>query len=817
MSMTHKRKQPFSGPTFSTAFSSGNTRRWVTVLTIIGTILLSQGCGIPATSSGQAQNGNSGTNPNGGQAVPIPTTTQSLTGCSNPNTGTSNGDWGVGTDPVFVNPWSVLVGQPVYTSNAIFWTSRETKPGQSILLTGAFTDATKHARLALIPPGTTDWESVVKQSTSLVSTSQQGTTGLSFIVPSSFPAGVYGFQIEDATASPVLGLANSPALNWAIGIPPTTDPSTALRHQVYDCGVEPGGTLRIFGKNFLLTNNVVLQTSTGVAYALTASKLDSNSISVPIPSSIAPGTYNLWVGTLPWSATSSPAAQITVHSPPAFTVRKVTCSTLVGDGVTDNTALFQSCLDSYAPSPGSQEVAYIAIPAGNFVLTAGVTAHSGEVLVGVSSAATNFLGKPAKSAPSQWFTVPQYFGMANLSFQAPASLQLLLSSGVVLGLPSNSGHLYFDNVSFASTAGAFNPNEQMFLVAGPDVQVYDSSFLSNSNQDFDLNFGDGAIVSGNKFILNNWTGLGIEDSQNVIFEKNTTTSQNPLNQGQGGLSAGSGLSISRGNSQFGPSALSQDIYVGYNTFENMGSGSQQVITNDGDGGSYFGQVATSSSSTVTLAADPAWNWVGNTNPQAAVMSIIAGRGVGQYSFLKSFSGRTIDLIAPWKVTPDETSVVAITQYELHMTFANNTITNTLGASIVLADSLEGVIEDNSLANSGGGILISGFGPYGGPAAYGPVINTDVLRNTLSVGDGNYIFPDVEPNFIFGIGIQDFPGILMSGVLVRDNVVPSINRIYNTDGLNGVSANLIEQNQADWQPTFPTVGFLIQDNSPPPEQ
>jgi hypothetical protein len=51
--------------------------------------------------------------------------------------------------------------------------------------------------------------------------------------------------------------------------------------------------------------------------------------------------------------------------------------------------------------------------------------------------------------------------------------------------------------------------------------------------------------------------------------------------------------------------------------------------------------------------------------------------------LQSYSGRTIQLMTPWKVMPDATSVVVISQYELNMTFGHNTITNTLGVSIVL--------------------------------------------------------------------------------------------------------------------------------------
>jgi hypothetical protein len=787
--------------------------------------LLLLGCGLTLNSTagpsagGTGGNGGSGGTggPGGtaGQTVPLPGAFQALTGCTNPNTGIANGDWGVGSDPVYtlVDNTTPVVGEPVYTSNAVFWTSRENAPGQSILLTGAFTDATKTARLALIPAGTIDWQTLVRGSTTVVSTTQQGTTGLSFIVPSNFPAGVYGFEIDDPSAPPVLGLANVPSLNWAIGVPSTTDSTTALQHQVYDCGVEQGGILRLFGKNFAASDQVVLQSSDGIPHSLARSKLDSNSVAAPIPSSLALGTYNVWVGNSPWSAVSSPAGQITVYPPTPLAIRTVSCSDLVGDGVTDNTKHLQTCLDLNAPI-GSREVAYITIPAGTFVLTGGVTAHPYEVLLGSSPTLTKFVGQPKASPPTAWFTVPQYFGMANLALVAPANPNLLLSSGTTTGNPLTCGHLFFNNISFSSTSDASNGAESMFALAGPDIQVYNSYFLSNSNQVFDINFGDGGIVSGNHMVLDNWTGMGISDTQNIIFEGNLTDSQNQPGQGSGGHSGGSGLSVSRGNSQYGQSALSRDIYIGYNTFQNMGSNDQQVITNDGDGGSYFGPVASSTATTVTLADDPAWNWMGTTNPQAAVMAIVFGTGVGQYSFLKSYSGRTISLSSPWQVLPDTTSVVGIFQYELTMTIAHNTITNTLGASIVLGDALEGVIEDNVLTNSGQGILISGFGPYGGPAAFGPVINTDVLRNTIAVGAGTMIARDANP-YIWGIGIQDFPGCLLSGLMIRNNTVPSMNVIYNTDGVNGISANVIEQNQAYWQPSFSTPGLLIQDNSPPP--
>ena len=197
----------------------------------------------------------------------------------------------------------------------------------------------------------------------------------------------------------------------------------------------------------------------------------------------------------------------------------------------------QSCLDSYAPAKGSTDlVVYIEIPAGNFVLTDGVTTHPFEVLVGLSSTATKFLGRPPGLPPVAWFNLTQYSGMANLTLRAPANPNLLLGTGETTGNPLTSGHLFFSNVNFASTADVSGGGESLFAVAGPDIQVYDSYFLSGSNQAFDINYGDGAFVSGNQIVLNNWTGLGISDSQNVIFEDNLTYSQNPLGQGVNGTS-----------------------------------------------------------------------------------------------------------------------------------------------------------------------------------------------------------------------------------------------------------------------------------------
>jgi hypothetical protein len=746
--------------------------------------------------------------------IPLPTAIQPLTGCTNPNTGAPSNDWGTTSVPIYVDVDSLNIEStpPTYSENTIFWTSRETAPGQSVLLAGAFTEAPKSIKLTPIPPGTTNWQSLVESSTTIVPAIQQGTTGLSFIIPDDFPAGVYGFEINDASTSPTLGLANVPALTWVIGVPSVITPATALQHEVYDCGAEPGGTLRIFGKNFTPIDQVIIQSLNGGVYSLTPTTVDSNSLEVTIPAGFTPATYNLWVGDLSHGSTSSNASQITVYSPPTLTLAYATCPALIGNGTTDNTANLQSCLDANAPTSGSSTLTYIQIPSGTYMLTGGITAHAHEVLVGASTASTIFVGKPQGPAPKAWLTVPQYFGLENLTFQAPCNPYLIVTSDSTTGNPLTSGHLFVDDVNVQSTADETNGLEDMVLLTGPDVQVYNSVFeTSGSWETFNINFGDGGIVSGNEVVVND-AGLGFGNSQNLIFEHNLVHSTNTLSQGANGESGGTGLSIGRGNSYYGLSAVSQDIYVGYNTIRDMGSNGQQVISVDGDGGAYLGTVTESTAGSVVLSAEPSWAWMGTSNPQAAIIAIISGTGVGQYSLIKSYNGQTINLMTPWKVIPDTTSVVVITQYELNLTVAHNSITNTLGTSIVLADSFEGVIEDNVLTNSGNGILLAAFGPYGGPEGYGPLTNTDVLRNTIAVGTGNLITPSVNSN-VAGIPIADFDGCLLSGLLVRDNAVPSTETISDTDGWNLVSAALIEQNQANWLPAIVIPGYLSQDNTP----
>ena len=742
-----------------------------------------------------------------------------LVGCANPNNPQVNvptGDWGTTSDTEYfpLTHTTPLIGSPLYFSNTIFWISREAVPGDSILMTGAFTGDEKSAKVAFIPDGTIDWQSVVRDTGQSVPTTQQGTTGLSFIVPPRLPAGVYGFEIDDPSAAPILSLANAPSIEWAVGVPSTTTPGTGLQSQMHDCGVEPGEFLRIFGKNFLSLNQVVLESPDGSISSISPSRVDANSIVAEIPSGLPTGTYYVWVGDAPWSATSSLPIAITVVSPPSPAISQVECSALVGDGQTDNSSLLQSCLDQYAPKAGGSNSIYLGIPNGQFVLTHGVTIRSGEVLLGSSPSDTQFLGNSPDPQPNAWFTIPQYAGMANLSIKAANALFLVAASDLT-GNPTTSGHVVLNNMVFDSTPSGSNSNTwNMVTLSGPDIQVYGSTFSSGTWGGLSILQGDGAIISGNTFVNN--PGMNyFQSSQNMIIENNLVYSESgpgPTTNPNGS----SAFDLSREFSCNAPSRVTRNEYIGYNTIQNMSTAGLNMfaIQMDGGAGAYYGFVESATADSVVLAEDPSWIHTGTGDLEGVSVAIVLGTGVGQQSFIRSVSGRTITVMTPWKVTPDSTSVVVITSSEQNLIIAHNTLENTLGISIHLARAVDSVVEDNVLSNSGSGILVGDSGPYGGPAAFNPVMNSDVLRNEIAVGSGNFIVPSPSEN-AGGIGILDNWGVMISGAIIRHNELPTLQTIYDTNGWNGINAIVIERNTANWVgPGFSVPGFLVQNNVSP---
>ena len=82
-----------------------------------------------------------------------------------------------------------------------------------------------------------------------------------------------------------------------------------------------------------------------------------------------------------------------------------------------------------------------------------------------------------------------------------------------------------------------------------------------------------------------------------------------------------------------PRSRTRNIYTAHNSYENMNGWDREAFTSDAGGGAYFGPVAAVEGDWILLADDPKWQHRHWTN---TLVAVIAGRGRGQYRFVKSW-------------------------------------------------------------------------------------------------------------------------------------------------------------------------------------
>lgn len=734
-----------------------------------------------------------------------------LPGCTNPMIG-KNGDVGSDKSAVFVDVNNLRpANDPVYTKNAVFWSSRQNRPGQTVLMSGAFTTNPKTVRLAPLTAGTFDWQAAVRASSLTVAGRNLSSTGLAFTIPANVRYGPVAYRIEDADPAvpAVEGMINQPEIQWIVGTPATDDSLEAPRHQLHNCGAEAGGKLRVFGKNIGGNREAYLQSASNQRYALNVESADDTALTAAVPAELAPGAYHLWIGSGQKDATSALPVRIQIHpAPPAPNV--VTCTGLNTDGTTDNAGALQACLDRNR-SNGVKTI--VRLPAGQFAISRPIVLRPYQYLVGEGEDATALVGKAGSGAatPPAWVQGSQYFGVASMTIRAPHRDAMLAATSLGSD-PRTHGHVLIHRVTFAVSADYTQGAEdsQVVKLSGPDLRIVNSTI--DARKSVLITYGDGVLLSG---IRSNKGDYAIQNSQNVIVTRNVLGAPEGLNEG---VVIGAGRPMISGTT----ANATRNLYVGYNLFRNMTyAPTNQFFTTDGGGGAYIGRVAAGTPGLVMLAHDPNWDMVGTSNPENVAISIIAGTGVGQYRFLKSIRGRALELAKPWDVVPDSTSVINLTTAYTNITVGHNEFRNmhghALNSVLFFGGVFDSVIHNNYNMNAGDGMAIAAYGPYG-KNTYLPTFNIDCLDNTV-MEDGNpaFLAATEKANVQRGLAVQGMPGAALSGILVRGNRVGGPGRIFFPNSFKDNYSVLVEQNQASVEQWFggssgPT-GALVRYNGP----
>ncbi|MBO4120674.1 hypothetical protein J5T34_07975 [Cupriavidus gilardii] len=777
---------------------------------LLSAALVVLGCWLPAAVAGAAGGASAPAAATGTPVAPI-AEVGTLSGCTNPMIG-RNGDTGSGKRAVFVDVNQMRPdSDPVYTKNAIFWTSRQNRPGQSVLMSGAFTANRKTVRLAPLTSGISDWRSAVRSSAITVPAVNMSSTGLTFTIPANLKYGPYAYRIEDQDRAvpPLEGIVNRPEIQWILGTPDSDSSLQAPAHELVNCGAEAGGKLRVFGKNINGSKEAYLQSADNRLYPLTVEHADDTAMVANVPADLAPGSYHVWIGSAQKDLTASLPVPIRIQpapKPPAV----VSCPGLVGDGATDNASALQACLDKHR-SNGIRTV--FKLPAGQFAISRTIALRRYQYLVGDSEDTTLLVGKAnsAAATPAAWITGESYFGVASLTLRAPHRETILRATDLGSD-PRTHGHILIQRVNFDVSADYTNgaQSAQLIKISGPDLRIVNSTLSARKTMSID--YGDGVLISGNRATKGDY---GIANSQNVVVTKNLFGAQDEINEG---VVIGASRPMISGTT----ANATRNFYLGYNLFRNMTyTPTNQFFTTDGGGGAYLGRIAASSASTVTLARDPNWDMVGTSNPENVLMSIVAGTGVGQYRPLKSIKGRVMELATPWDVVPDSSSVINITTGYLRITVSHNEFRNmhghALNSVLFFGGVFDSVIDHNYNMNAGNGIAIAAYGPYG-DNTYLPTFNIDCLNNTVAEdGDPVFVMRTALRNVTRGLAVQGMPGATLSGILVRGNRIASPGMIFFPNSFKDNYSVLVEQNQARVEPWFGgssgPPGALIRNNRP----
>ena len=194
-------------------------------------------------------------------------------------------------------------------------------------------------------------------------------------------------------------------------------------------------------------------------------------------------------------------------------------------------------------------------------------------------------------------------------------------------------------------------------------------------------------------------GYSIENTDRLIFEDNLIAGNNLL-------SIGNDITTFWTN-------YCRNIYYARNRLQQMFGADREMMTLDAGGGAYYGRVAAAEGTRLTLAADPVFRDYAprpHTDWSGAAVTILDGRGAGQYRLVAANSGRQWEIDRPWIVAPDAGSRISIAPFRGRNLFIGNTFEDG-GAMQLYGAAYDSIVAGNQGARMDG-FSVWGLNPHG---------------------------------------------------------------------------------------------------------
>lgn len=579
-------------------------------------------------------------------------------------------------------------------SPTVFWASDPVAAGEMAMVIGDSFEAASNVRLLRIadeakaPPGASDWQ----RSGVRVPVVQGSATSLKFVIPGGFSPGIIAVLIG-AGGHEVSVTLNRPAAYWSQG-----DGGTVATR---------GGWVRVFGRNIGVPGLIArlelagADRKTRVISLKGASRWDAK---FPLPADIPLGTYrarlhNGWGGEVGWTDVGNiVVSDIASRSWPAkvFNVREFGAK---ASGSEDDTGAVAAALAAAGKYGGG----VVFLPRGRYRLSAALEVPRKVTLRGESRELSSILWDDFKTPPPILLKGSSDFAIADLTLYASNYVHLIAgkldssaseASGnvrlerLIVRAVRYRGHLKTEEVDkiFRESLKADGDSGDAIALGGENVRVVDCDIYASGRSIY-LFKPTRALVTGNRFYNGRWGWYSISGADGVIFENNEIT-------GADLMASGGGINNLRGP------RVSQNVWFAKNKLSLFHGWDREAMTSDAGGGFYYGKVKAIKAASFDLVDKPPTPVVKPDQWAGAGVFILGGKGMGQYAQVTGVSEAHVEVDQPWKIAPDDSSVVTITSLQRNYLFIDNQFQDAGVAIQFYGTSVNHVIAGNKATRAG---------------------------------------------------------------------------------------------------------------------
>ncbi len=606
---------------------------------------------------------------------------------------------------------------------------------------------------------------------------QASDQSVKFVVPQTFQRGIFSVRITNGLSSAVWRL-NSPTIYWAQG----------------DLGgkASPGGWIRVFGRCLGNTAGPSLlsmqsQTSKQI-FRIQSQSSNPWEARFQVPSTMKPGVYDVklyngWGDKNCWERIGQfMVATVAKWPETVFNVRDFGA---IGDGVANDTRAISATLEAAGKNRGG----IVYFPRGRYWISEPLIIPRFVTLRGQGRRLVSLFWKDFKKQPPAYLIYGNnHFSLEDITLYA-SNYRNFIGSDLKQTKAGKPGYVSMQRVTVRGNSyrGHLKPAEidrrfrnslklstgggDTIRLGGENISIHDCDIYGSGRSFYFLN-PTNSYVSHNRFYNGRWGWYCITSADGLIFENNII---------QGADLMSTGGSINAGNKDI---AYSRNIFFGHNKFRLLFGWDREAMTSDAAGGFYYGKVKHPSGKTVTLAGKPTARPGARNGWKGAGVFILGGKGMGQFAQVAHIHEDVISLDRPWKVLPDNTSVVSITMMQQNYIFFDNEFTDAGVALQYYGTSINHLASGNKSIRTGGYYNSGRWYHHYQPSWYCQFLDNEILEGNSYRGGPNNTSVAGEA-FIGTWGLQRSPNTapLALGAVIRRNHLYSNAHIEVRGGRN----------------------------------